>query len=102
MGKISGLAPIGQSGPIDDCVINGEWCPQQQALHGGQIPITGAMPGSKGLAEKWNLNRKDAWVHVGHGKWIASSAYDSKANFKKDPEENILHNALDPKPVAKS
>ena len=56
MGMISGLAPIGQSGPIDECVINGEWCPKQQALHGGQIPITGAMPGSKRLAEEWNLN----------------------------------------------
>ena len=53
LGQISGLAPTWQGGPVDRCVIDGTWNPQQQALHGGPIPMMSGAPGSRGVPEKW-------------------------------------------------
>ena len=53
MGQVSGLAPTWQGGPFDKCIIDGSWNPQQQALHGGPIPMMSGAPGSRGMPEKW-------------------------------------------------
>ena len=53
MGQVSGLAPTWQGGPFDQCIIEGEWNPQQQALHGGPIPMMSGAPGSRGKPETW-------------------------------------------------
>ena len=58
MGQLSGLAPTGQGGPFDDCVINGSWNADQQSLHGGPIPMLGGVPGSRGVPEQWPRNQK--------------------------------------------
>ena len=53
MGQVSGLAPTGQGGPFDKCIINGSWSAEQQALHGGPIPMLSGAPGSRGIPEVW-------------------------------------------------
>ena len=53
LGQISGLAPTGQGGPFDKCIINGSWNAAQQALHGGPIPMLSGAPGSRGVPEVW-------------------------------------------------
>ncbi len=53
MGQVSGLAPTGQGGPDDRCFINGVWSAEQQALHGGPIPMMSGAPGSRGIPDQW-------------------------------------------------
>ena len=53
MGQVSGLAPTGQGGPVDKCIINGAWNAEQQALHGGPIPMLSGAPGSRGVPDFW-------------------------------------------------
>ena len=53
MGQVSGLAPTGQGGPFDKCIINGAWNAEQQALHGGPIPMLSGAPGSRGVPDVW-------------------------------------------------
>ena len=53
MGQASGLAPTVQGGPFDKCIINGSWNAEQQAAHGGQIPMLSGAPGSRGIPEVW-------------------------------------------------
>ena len=53
MGQVSGLAPTGQRGPFGKCIINGSRSAEQQALHGGPIPMLSGAHGSRGIPEVW-------------------------------------------------
>ena len=53
LGQVSGLAPTGQGGPFDKCIINGVWNAEQQAAHGGPIPMLSGAPGSRGIPDVW-------------------------------------------------
>ena len=65
MGQISGLAHINQGGAFDNCVIAGKWSGEQQAMHGGPIPMLSGAPGSRGVPEQWPHPRT-TWTKKGH------------------------------------
>ena len=68
MGRFTGLAPIAQQGPIDNCSINGNWSPEHQRAHGGALPIMGGVPGSRGIPEIWKQPTTQ-WEEVSFGIW---------------------------------
>ena len=72
-GHISGLAPINQGGPFDNCVIAGKWNEEQQAMHGGPIPMLRGAPGSRGVPEQWPHPRT-TWTKKGHMNYCKSES----------------------------
>ena len=64
MGQFSGLAPTWQGGPVDRCVIDGTWNPQQHLLHGWPIPMMSGAPGSRGVPESWP-HTNSQWAEKG-------------------------------------
>ena len=66
-GQVSGVAPTNQGCPFDNCVIDGKWNPQQQALHGGPLPMLSGALASRGVPESWPYKAaaKTKWTQVG-------------------------------------
>ena len=69
MGKFTGLAPVAQNGPIDNCTVNGIWSPDLQRAHGGTLPIMRGVPGSRGKPETWTQPQTE-WEEVSFGRWV--------------------------------
>jgi len=52
-GYVTGLAPLSQGGPIDECKKEGVWSAERQAAHGGPIPFLSGASESRGIPETW-------------------------------------------------
>ena len=87
LGQISGLAPTGQGGPFDKCIINGAWIPAQQALHGGPIPMMSGALGSRGIPEVWP-HMQTQWAQNGFGN---QKRYFDQTKFLSQPKWSDLN-----------
>ena len=92
-GQQTGLASPARQGPFDQAILKGEWNTEKFAQHGGENPIMGGAPGSRGIPEKWPY-AKSRWVQVGHAKWKKIEP-NSTTSEKQDSEEPKAQARLD-------
>ena len=103
MGSFTGLAPVSQHGPIDNCTINGTWSADHQRAHGGALPIMCGVPGSRGVPETWTQPRT-AWEEVSVGIWAKKqpthNAFQhdtdwAQMNWNENQTDNLPHESVD-------